>query len=68
MPRDLSPPMFPRRMTLDLSEEDHQALRRAAFEDEIPMAAMIRELISMWRADPKLQAKVKTSVLRQAGQ
>lgn len=55
---------YPRRLTLDLSNEDHAALRREAFEHEVPMSETIRQLIAVWRADPKLQGKVRAAAIQ----
>lgn len=49
---------YPERLTLDLSQDDHDALMGARYADRIPMADRIRALISLWRQDPALAEAV----------
>lgn len=46
-PARLNP--HPRRVTLDLTEEDHRALRIASLDLHIPMAELLRQLVRQWR-------------------
>ncbi len=43
------PNPYPRRVTLDLSEEDHRALRLASLDLHVPMTQLLRELVRQWR-------------------
>jgi hypothetical protein len=47
-------PRYPKRLTLDLSQDDHDALMGARYADRVPMADRIRALVSLWREDPQL--------------
>ena len=60
---------YPKRVTLDLAVDDHQALQGARYADRVPMADRLRALISLWREDPALAAAVSTRAqeLLQAG-
>lgn len=55
--REMGPAMaladrrHPRRLSVDLSEEMHRGLRRAAAEDDISVAHRIRALIQLWNTD-----------------
>ncbi len=51
-------PRYPRRLTLDLSEDDHDALLGARYADRVVMADRIRALVSLWREDPALAEAV----------
>ena len=51
-------PRYPRRLTLDLSEDDHDALLGARYADRVVMAERIRALVSLWREDPSLAQAV----------
>ena len=51
---------YPKRVTLDLAVDDHQALQGARYADRVPMADRLRALISLWREDPALAAAVST--------
>lgn len=52
----LSDRRHPRRLSVDLSEEMHRSLRRAAAEDDITVAHRIRALIQLWTTDADVQA------------
>jgi hypothetical protein len=43
---------YPKRITLDLTVEDHHALLGARYADRVPMADRLRALVSLWREDP----------------
>ncbi len=43
---------FPRRITLDLTDDDHRALKQAALDSRVPMADLLRVLVRLWRSDP----------------
>ncbi len=49
---------YPKRLTLDLSEDDHNALLGARYADRVPMADRMRALVSLWREDPALAEAV----------
>lgn len=49
---------YPKRVTLDLTVEDHDALLGARYADRVPMADRLRALISLWREDPALAEAV----------
>ena len=53
-----APKKYPHRITLDLSAEDYQALRRRAFEEHIGMASLLRGLVQLYLEDPKLSDRV----------
>lgn len=50
-PAQARPRPYPRRVTLDLTEEDHRALRVASLDRRVPMAELLRELVRQWRLD-----------------
>lgn len=56
----LAPPPrpYPRRITLDLTAEDHQALKLAAVQHDMTMADLLRSLVALWRDDPALAQRV----------
>ncbi len=49
---------FERRVTLDLTREDHRALKTAAVEADTSMAGLLRALVGLWRDDPQLAERV----------
>lgn len=51
---------FPKRVSLDLSQDDHDALLGARSADRIPMNHRLRALVSIWREDPALAEAVST--------
>ena len=51
---------YPKRITLDLTVDDHHALLGARYADRVPMADRLRALISLWRQDPALAEAVST--------
>ena len=51
---------YPKRITLDLTVEDHHALLGARYADRVPMADRLRALVSLWREDPALAEAVST--------
>jgi hypothetical protein len=51
---------YPKRITLDLTVDDHRALLGARYADRVPMADRLRALISLWREDPALAEAVST--------
>lgn len=54
-----APKKYPHRITLDLSVEDYEALRRRAYEERTQMAALLRGLVQLFIEDPQLSAAVK---------
>jgi len=55
-----SPLGYPKRITLDLTVDDHHALQGARYADRVPMADRLRALSSLWREDPALAQAVST--------
>ncbi len=53
-----APPAYERRVTLDLTPDDHRALKVAAVEQDTTMADLLRALIALWREDPELPERV----------
>lgn len=53
-----APKSFPRRVTLDLTDADYDALREGAYHDRSSIAEILRCLVELWRTDPKLAAEV----------
>lgn len=49
---------YPKRITLDLTVDDHNALLGARYADRVPMADRLRALVSLWREDPALAEAV----------
>lgn len=52
-------PAYTHRVTLDLVDEDHRALKLASVEHGRPMAELLRGLIALWREDPELAVRVQ---------
>jgi hypothetical protein len=50
---------YAHRVTLDLTAEDHRALKVAAAETDVPMADRLRALVALWREDPSVAAQVE---------
>jgi hypothetical protein len=42
---------YPRRITLDLTDEDHLALKQAALDNRVTMADLLRALVDLWQSD-----------------
>lgn len=55
-------PTYTRRVTLDLVDEDHRALKLAGVEHGRPMAGLLRALVALWREDPELAARVQARI------
>ena len=53
-----APPAYERRVTLDLTPEDHRALKVAAVEQDTTMADLLRALVAIWRDDDHLAKQV----------
>jgi hypothetical protein len=51
---------YPKRITLDLTVEDHHALLGARYADRVPMADRLPALVNRWRQDPALAEAVST--------
>jgi hypothetical protein len=47
-------------VTLDLSDDDHLALKLAAAHQRSSMAELLRALVALWRSDPDLAERVRT--------
>ena len=54
---------FDRRVTLDLTREDHRALKMAALEADTTMAELLRALVALWRQDSHLARRVNPRCL-----
>lgn len=54
-----APPTYERRITLDLTADDHQALKLAAVTEHTTMADLLRALVALWRDDPQLAERVR---------
>lgn len=52
-----APPAFGRRVTLDLTDEDHQALKLRALEQRTNMATLLRSMVRLYLDDPKVARK-----------
>jgi len=53
-----APPAYGRRITLDLTDEDHQALKLAALEQRTTMANLLRSMVGIYLGDPKVAERV----------
>ena len=49
---------YPKRISLDVTEDDYNALQGARYADRVPMADRIRALLSLWQEDPALAEAV----------
>lgn len=54
------PRPYPKRITLDLTVDDHHALLGAGYADRVPMTDRLYALISLWREDPALAEAVSS--------
>lgn len=62
-PAFLSPPKpYPHRVTLDLTTEDHRALRMAAASEGTTMAEVLRALVALWQSDRSVAASVRDRI------
>lgn len=52
-------PAYTNRVTLDLVEEDHRALKLASVDQGKPMAELLRALVALWRDDAELAERVR---------
>ncbi len=52
-------PAYTHRVTLDLVDEDHRALKLASVDQGRPMAELLRGLVALWREDPDLAARIR---------
>jgi hypothetical protein len=48
------PKRYPRRVTLDLTDEVYAAVRKDAFAGEVALAALLRGMVATCRENPKL--------------
>jgi hypothetical protein len=53
-----APRTYERRITLDLTAEDHQALKLAAVQQHTTMADLLRALVALWRDDPVVAERI----------
>jgi hypothetical protein len=60
-----APKPYPHRVTLDLTTDDHRALRVAAATEGLTMAEVLRALVALWRADEGLAAAVRDHIATQ---
>ncbi len=56
---------YPKRISLDVTEDDYHALQGARYADRVPMADRIRALLSLWQEDPALAEAVSTRAQEQ---
>lgn len=56
---------YPKRITLDVTEDDYHALQGARYADRVPMADRLRALIRLWQEDPALATAVSTRAQEQ---
>lgn len=61
------PAAYPRKTTVDFSDEDHRALRIATAEDRIPIAERIRALVRLWQEDDRVRESVTRIVTESRG-
>jgi hypothetical protein len=54
-----APPTYERRVTLDLTADDHQALKLAAVTQRTTMADLLRALVAVWREDTQLAQRIR---------
>lgn len=52
-----APKPYPKRLTLDLTEQDHKALRLVSAETDVPMADILRGALRVLLEDQKAMAK-----------
>ena len=57
-----APKPYPRRITLDLTNEDHRALKQAALDGNTTVADLLRSLVSAWRVDGDRRTRVDSPV------
>ncbi len=55
--QDNSAKRYPRRVTLDLTDEQYEWLRGAAFEARTPMSAIVRAMVQLGSDKKKTAAK-----------
>lgn len=58
MAHNFRPAGYPRRITIDLTQEDFDALAGARYADRVTTADRIRALVSLWRDTPELAEAV----------
>lgn len=51
-------PMFPHRVTLPLTEDQWQALKKARNEDDIEHSYRVRAAVMLWMEDDRLRARI----------
>ncbi len=51
------PAVYVKRLTLDLSAEDHRTLKLAALDTDAPMTDLLRGFIALIRSQPELAAE-----------
>jgi len=47
-----------RRVTLDLTEEHHRALKQVALDEDLTQAALLRAATALLISDPQMRAQV----------
>lgn len=60
-----APSTYGKRLTLDLTADDHQALKVGAAQATTTMAGVLRALLALWRDDPELARRVKEYLVNQ---
>ena len=56
------PAAYAKRLTLDLSSEDHRTLQLAALDSDAPMTDLLRGFIALIRLRPELAAEAASAV------
>ncbi len=57
MPKDTAAKRYPRRVTLDLTDEQYEWLRATAFEARTPMSAIVRAMVQLGSEKKKTAAR-----------
>lgn len=56
---------YPKRISLDVTEDDYHPLQGARYADRVAMADRTRALLSLWQEDPALAEAVSTRAQEQ---
>ena len=57
-----APAAYTKRLTLDLTAEDHRTLKLAALDTDAPMTDLLRGFIALVRSRPELAAEAASAV------
>lgn len=61
-----TPVTYGKRLTLDLTADDHRALKVGAAEAMATMAGVLRALVALWRDDAELARRVREHLAKQS--